>query len=111
MNINVDELARQVCGWRKRGDTWVKGALWNQDISTGYVSELMEYNTKWEPQDHIKHTWEIVKALEEKGWEWTLSGDNEHKMFMAKKNDEFIAGHADTPEEAICLAAMELVEE
>jgi hypothetical protein len=111
MEINVEELARQVCGWRKRSDFWCKGAIWSKDESTGYSSDLMEYNTKWEPEDHIKHAWEIVTALENKGWEWTFSGDIAHKMFMAKKNDEFIAGHANTPEEAICLAAMELVEE
>lgn len=108
--VDVDAIARQVCGWRKSYNTWYSGGLYSPAVSTGYVTELMEYSTRWEPDQHLEHAWEIVTALQAKGYTWTMHQFAGMVAFSIYK--ECLAVHGIHPDAsmAICLAAMQLVE-
>lgn len=110
--IDDIRIAREVCHWFKMYDTWYRGTpTWIKPERTGYVAELMEFNTKWEPQRYIKHAMEIADALHADGWDWTLASHGGLYAFTALHNDgRSIIGVSETKELSICLAAMQLVE-
>jgi len=102
----IETLATKVMGWSQ----W--DGLWCKDRShTTFICKVAD----WDPLKNIADAWQVVERLLEGYLHFDLSTDEDgwwatfkmvDKTFIDTKEWE---ASGDTPQEAICTAAMELV--